>query len=391
MRKVLVLTSHHPSRRQPARAVYGYYTYRALSRYCDIRFLSPWAWWTRARFPRDLVHPPRERWDDLDIDYPPYWSIPGATALHAVAMYASLLRRVDALHRAFPFEVMLTAWAYPDGTAAALLADRLRVPLIATVLGSDINELPRIRSLGFQIVRGLRRAERVVSVSEALRDEVEKLGIARDKLVVQHNGVDGEVFAIRDKRAARAELGLSEDRPLVGYVGNLAHEKGPDVLVAAMAKVPGADLAIIGAGAIQPALEDQARALGVADRVRFLGRKVHDEIPRWINAFDVFCLPSRREGCPNVVLEALASGRPVVASRVGGVPELLRKDNGLLVPPDRPAELGAALESALSRAWDPDALRATVPSLSWDAVARTYDRLIEEVVSSFRSTERSPR
>ena len=139
-------------------------------------------------------------------------------------------------------------------------------------------------------------------------------------------------------------LGLPADRPLVGYVGNLAHKKGPDVLVAAMAELAKrssreVDLAIIGAGAVEPALREQALALGVAGRVRFVGRKVHDEIPQWINVFDVFCLPSRREGCPNVVLEALASGRPVVASRVGGVPELLRKDNGLLVPPDRPAEL----------------------------------------------------
>jgi len=82
-----------------------------------------------------------------------------------------------------------------------------------------------------------------------------------------------------------------------------------------------------------------------------------------------------------VVLEALASGRPVVASGVGGVPELLRRDNGILVPPDRAADLAQALGRALDRTWDATALRATVPSLSWDAVARTYHRVVEDVVA----------
>jgi glycosyltransferase involved in cell wall biosynthesis len=387
MRRVLVLTSHHPSRREPARAVYGYYTYRALSRYCDIRFLSPVAWWTRARFPRDLVTPPRERWDDIEIEYPPYWSIPGAASLHGLALAASLTRRVAALHRASPFEAVLTAWAYPDGFAAAAVAALIGVPLVATVLGSDVNELPKVPALRWQIRAGLLRAARVVSVSEALGDEVARLGVPRERIVVAHNGVDGEVFALRDRGEARAALGIPPGRRLVGYVGNLAPEKGPDVLVEAMAalvKLRAAreertDLAIVGAGAVEPALRRRAGELGISARVRFLGRRVHDEVPQWISAFDVLCLPSRREGCPNVVLEALASGRPVVASSVGGVPELLRRDNGILVPPDRPDALAEALHRALDRSWDAGVLRATVPSLSWDAVARTYSRLVSEV------------
>jgi glycosyltransferase involved in cell wall biosynthesis len=386
MRRVLVLTSHHPSRREPARAMYGYYTYRALARYCDIRFLAPVAWWTRARFPGDLMTPPRERWGDVGIEYPPYWSIPGATSLHGLALAASLARRVAALHRASPFEAVLTAWAYPDGFAAAVVAAVLGVPLIATVLGSDVNELPKVPALRWQIRAGLRRAARVVSVSEALGDEVARLGVPRERIVVAHNGVDGEVFALRDRGEARAALGIPRDRALVGYVGNLVPEKGPDMLVEAMAalvkrRTAPVGLAILGAGVVEPALRRRVGELGIADRVSFLGRRTHDEVPRWISALDVLCLPSRREGCPNVVLEALASGRPVVASSVGGVPELLCRDNGILVPPDRSDALADALHRALDRSWDAATLRATVPSLSWDAVARTYSRLVSEVIA----------
>jgi glycosyltransferase involved in cell wall biosynthesis len=389
MRRVLVLTSHHPSRRQPARAIYGYYTYAALARYCQIRFLSPFPWWTRARWPAELLRAPRERWGDLEIEYPAYWSIPGAASLHALGLAASLARRVAALRREFGFEAILTAWAYPDAVAAAMIAERERLPLIATVLGSDINVLPGKPLLARQIRWGLSRAQRVVAVSEPLREAVVRLGVPRERTVVRQNAVDGDVFAIRDRGPARSALGLDPARPLVGYVGNLAHEKGPDVLVDAMGALVResgrpVDLAIIGAGALERELRARVAALGLGDRVRFLGRKVHDEVPRWISAFDVLCLPSRREGCPNVVLEALASGRPVVATAVGGVPDLIRGDNGILVPPERPAELGEALARALDRSWDPVAIRATLPSPSWDAVARTYQALVEEVVGAWR-------
>jgi glycosyltransferase involved in cell wall biosynthesis len=385
MRKILVLTSYHPSSREPGRAVWSHYTYSALARYCSIRFLSPWPWWTRTAWPLDLLRPPRERWDDLEIEYPAYWSVPGVTALHALGMSASLLRRVAAVRREFPFEAIVSAWAYPDGVAAAFLARNERVPLVTSVLGSDINELVRRPLIAPQIRWGLRNAQRVIAVSHALRHEVVRLGVPPERAIVRHNGVDGTVFTLRDRQAARAALGLDRDRPLIGYVGNLVHEKGPDVLIEAMgalAREPrtAPDLVVIGSGALERTLRERALALGVADRVRFVGRKTHDELPLWFGALDVLCLPSRREGCPNVVLESLASGRPVVASAVGGLPELLGSDNGILVPAERPTELQRALSSALSRAWDAAKLRDTVPSPSWDAVARTYHAAIEDVI-----------
>jgi glycosyltransferase involved in cell wall biosynthesis len=386
VRKILVLTSHHPSRRRPLQALYGYYTYQALARYCEIRFVAPAPWWTRWRWPGEIARPPVERWGELEVEFPAYWSIPGATPLHAAGMAVSLAGRIRAIRREFPFEAILTAWAYPDAVAAARIAAREKVPLVATVLGSDVNVLTRKPALRSQILGGLSQARRVVAVSEALGDELVRLGLPRERIVVQHNGVDGNVFAIADRSAARAALGLPPDRSLVGYVGRLSHEKGIDVVVEAMGELVRreprpVDLVVVGSGPMEQPLRARASALGLADRVRFAGHRGHEELPRWLSALDVFCLPSRSEGCPNVVLEALASGRPVVASAVGGVPELLRRDNGILVPPDRPAALAEALGQALDRTWDPEALRATVPSLSWDAVARTYRQLVEDVIA----------
>src|SRR5439155_3962197 len=143
---------------------------------------------------------------------------------------------------------------------------------------------------------------------------------------------------------------------------------------------PGARLVVVGGGNREAHLRSRVRELGCEAHVRFYGRQPHEEIARWISASDVLCLPSQREGCPNVVLEALASGRPVVASNVGGVPELLEKDNGLLVPPGQPRLLGEALAAAVSRDWCPEHLRSTVPCLSWRDFGAGFHRVLHSAV-----------
>src|SRR5262249_29631056 len=151
--------------------------------------------------------------------------------------------------------------------------------------------------------------------------------------------------------------------------------KGTDVLVRAMAELVAlgrrdVDLSIVGSGDRDTEMKGLAEELRLLGVVAFRGRRLHDEIPIWMSAADVFVLPSRREGCPNVVLEALASGRPVVASNVGGIPELVHdaapSENGVLVEAGNPGQLARALASALDRIWDPAALRNSVESLSWN-------------------------
>jgi glycosyltransferase involved in cell wall biosynthesis len=169
-------------------------------------------------------------------------------------------------------------------------------------------------------------------------------------------------------------------------VGNLLPEKGPDILIDGFKvlteKVPErrADLVVLGDGPLMRPLASLVREYGLAGRVRLLGRRPNAEVAAWMSAADVLCLPSLREGCPNVVLEALASGRPVVASNVGGVPELLDKDNGLLVPPGQPEQLGEALAAAVSRDWCPEHLRSTVPCLSWRDFGAGFHRVLYSAV-----------
>lgn len=395
MTRVLILSNLYPSPHVPTRGTFNLQGFRALSSYCATRAVVPVLWWERTRRPGEWLVAPRSKDTGIEAVYPSCWHVPQFHPLHPYTMHASVSRYVRRIHREFPFDAILASWACPDGVAAARLAQEFDCPVVTMVLGTDVNALATHPALRRHLEWGLQRAAKVITVSGALRDRVTELGVAPERVLVQHNGVDGERFQIRDQGAARERLGLPAERKLVVFVGNLVHEKGVDVLVEALAQVrgPGAeniDLVLIGAGGMAEALRQRAEALGIGPRVRFCGRRPHEEIAEWITASNLFCLPSRREGCPNVVLEALASGRPVVASRVGGVPELVRAENGVLVPAEDAAALADGLRTALARTWRPEVLRATVPCLSWDQFGRTLHNTLETAIREHRGRAVTP-
>jgi glycosyltransferase involved in cell wall biosynthesis len=215
-------------------------------------------------------------------------------------------------------------------------------------------------------------------------------------VVVQHNGVDGELFSIRDMAEARAYLGIDHRGPIVAYVGNLKLPKGVRVLVDAVnplvRRLGRSDVlvCIVGGGEATAEIALRVRQLGVEKHVRLCGRQLHASIPWWMSAADVVCLPSYMEGRPNAVLEALAVGRGVVATRVGGIPEILSEVTGVLVPPGDAGQLANGLSAALDRAWDPKAQRASVEHLSWDAVGDAYHNLLASVLEEWRGKSLPP-
>jgi glycosyltransferase involved in cell wall biosynthesis len=400
--RVLLFSNHYPASDAPTRGTYNHHIFNALGKWCDIRVVGPIAWWTRTRRIRELFIAPRESRFGLDAAFPTFFSIPGAAALHGHATSISLAAHLARLHREFPWDVVVGSNAYPDGVGAADVAAVSRAPLVQNVIGTDVNELPERPALGRQIRAALRRAQRVVAVSRHMADRVVALGIPRDRVVAQHNGVDGTTFAPRDRAEARKRVGLDHRGPVIVYVGNVKIGKGVGVLVDSMAPLirrhgrEGALLCIVGSGEAEAEIAARVRDLGLQSNIRLAGRQLHTEVPFWISAADILCLPSFMEGCPNVVLEALASGRGVVATRVGGIPELLRDgETGILVPPGNPVALAAGLAKALARPWDPAIQRASVEHLSWEGVARAYHDIIEAAVAERRgegmSAEGRPR
>ncbi len=389
--RALVYTHHFPSSEAPSRAPYSFHTYRALARHCALRVVAPIPWWWRTRTPKLIFSPLHETSSGIDALFPSYYSIPAFWPLHGVAVAASTLPLVRTIRKAFPFDMILAANAYPDAVAASYLAKYFGVPFFATVLGSDINLSGENAALRPQIAAALRKAARVIAVSGALGERVANMGVDKARITVVRNGVDGEAFAIRDRNEARIELGLPTDRPIVMFAGNLVPVKAVDVLIEATAafrslSAPPILVCVVGGGSLAEELSAQAKRLGLTEeQIRFTGKVLPTDVPRYMNACDVFCLPSREEGSPNVIVEALASGKPVVATHVGGIPELVSRDNGILVKPDDSNGLSRALVSAVTHVWDPEALRRTVPSLSWNDVGDAYAALMQGTLAERRT------
>ena len=204
-----------------------------------------------------------------------------------------------------------------------------------------------------------RFVDRVIAVSEAARTFlIRGKGYAAGKITVVPNGRDLSVFRPGAAReGARKELGLDRAVPLVGVVGRLEEQKGHGYLLeawpAVVGEFPDARLLLVGDGSLRDALEARARALGVADSLIFAGFR--SDVPRFLDAMDVVCLPSLYEGMPLTAIEGSAMARPVVATAVDGTPEVVRDGRtGRLVPPADPAALGRALGDLLR---DPDAAR----------------------------------
>jgi glycosyltransferase involved in cell wall biosynthesis len=193
------------------------------------------------------------------------------------------------------------------------------------------------------------------------------------------NGVDTDLLFPQDRQAARRNLHLPLHGRIVLCIGNIVLIKGQDLLLEAFRSIATNDdyLIFVGDGEMRSVLSSRAREFSgqMGQRILFVGSQPHDAIPRWMAAADLLCLPSRNEGLPNVVLEAIACGRPVVATRVGGVEEVMTSSVvGTMVPPEDIAELGRALRNALDRDWDAAAIRREAERFSWgDTVRQCFD------------------
>jgi teichuronic acid biosynthesis glycosyltransferase TuaC len=292
-------------------------------------------------------------------------------ALYATSVAVPLRRIV----RQFRPDVLLSAWAYPDGTAAVALGKWLELPTVVRTMGSDINDFAQKPRRRPQIRWAMRHADCVIAVSEALGAELEKLGVSPGRIAVIPTGVDLAKFHPVARADVRRELELPEG-PLILVPSRLSREKGIHFFLEALARLdPNTHGVLVGDGQEEDPLRAQAAQLGIAARVHFAGFQPEARMKLYYSAADLTCLPSTEEGWPDVLMESLACGCPVVASRVGGVPEIVRlTGDGATVPPADPPALAAALAASLARAWDRG---ATADKMREHTIQRTARRYYE--------------
>lgn len=385
--RVLLYSSQFPTPRDPNGGIFTAQLAAALAARVSLEVLCPLPWcpdlpWFRRHSQWGVIAgvPANGRHGDIAVRYPKFLLIPRLSGplqplLQSAAVWFALRRHL----RAQTYDVIHAHWLYPDGVAAALLGKWLRVPVVLTALGSDVNVYAEYRLRRWQIRWALRRARAVTAVSRALRDRLALLMPDTHRLHYIPNGVDTARFFPLEavaRSTCRHRLGLDPRKRYLLFVGRLHSVKGLAVLLDALALLVDQsrltfDTVLVGDGEERATLERQARELGLGDRVVFRGERPHAEIPSWLQAVDVFCLPSRMEGMPNVVLEALACGVPVVATRVGAVPDIIGPRAGIVVEPGSAVALAKALHEAFDRDWRP--ADSAPPAVSdWESVARQY-------------------
>jgi teichuronic acid biosynthesis glycosyltransferase TuaC len=323
--------------------------------------------------------PLRETWQGVDVVHPRYRHWPGLSMRRqADAMARGARATVAALAAAGPI-VLDAHYLWPDGVAASVLAAELRVPFTLTARGTDLNRIAADPVVAKRIRTAAAAAHACCAVSKALGDRFAAVaGLPRTRITDVRNGVDLERFQPGDVGAARRRLGLPTAGPLLLGIGRLVAGKGfVDAAAAVQALSPPATLVLVGDGP-----ERAAIAAAGGDRVQFLGNRPPAEVALACQAADVLVLPSHAEGWPNVVTEALASGLPVVATAVGGIPEILQAPvplwRGALVATQNVAALTAALGAVLAAGSDRARVREFARQYGWDDPVRS-------LVAIFRS------
>ena len=399
--RVLVVTRIFPNRLEPLTCAFNRQQIAALSRTCDVEVIAAIPYLPRARMlvgdrsraSRLASLPKHDVIDGVHVRNAKIPYVPRAGRALApinVALYfAALIPELASLRGRF--DIVLGTYLHPDAVAAALLARALGVPYAVKAHGTDVNTVSRWVTVRPMLRATLRSATVAFGVSAPMTARLVELGAPPERAFLLHNGVSKAVFYPRNREESRRRLSLPEHGRIVVFVGRLVLEKGLRELMAAFTLARRArakrgalpmHLVFVGEGPLRDELMAFARAAsGPSHQVLLRGPLPLEDVAEHIAASDVLALPSFAEGTPNVLLESFASGRPVVATEVGGVPDIVNPgENGLLVPPGNVEALALALDEAVDARWDEHAIVATAPP-SWDASAGELERCLASAVA----------
>jgi glycosyltransferase involved in cell wall biosynthesis len=381
--KILSLSSVYPNPDEPGLGLFVRSRLEHVARSAEVKVVAPLPILDYSN-PQRKVYRQRQfppvRWDgDVEIFHPRWLYPPLGTPLNVACLFARLFPLLLRLRRTWPFDLIDAHFCYPEGVTAALLASVFHVPFTITLRGSEtIFDAYRFRRLAMRCA--LRCAAGIIAVSEDLRRFAISRGAAPGHIFTIPNGIDGGLFRPRDRAEMRRAHGLPLGRKLIVSAGELIEAKGHHLVIQALPALlaSGIDAELVIAGGTArggPRFEESLRRLvkdsGLVDRVTFAGWVGRQGLAELLAAADLFCLASYTEGWPNVVHEALACGAPVVATRVGGIPEMIPSERfGILIPPRDQDALEHALTSALQKQWDADAISDWGRDRDWDCVAR---------------------
>jgi glycosyltransferase involved in cell wall biosynthesis len=388
--RIAVLTSLYPSAVRPHEGVFAERRWLGMgARGHAVGIVHPLPWSPLSFARREWSELARmasvEERGGLRIDRPRYVHMPGRALANARAFAARGLRCI--LARGKP-EVVVADYAWPASAAAPKL-EPTDIACVISGRGSDVLQVAGEAGLGPELARNLRSAGHWCAVSADLVARMDQLAGSPGRGVLVPNGVDADLFHPRERDAARKELQIEPKPTLVLVVGHLIERKDPLLALAAFEALPSelrsrSRLVFIGRGPLETALRAEIARRAAGQRVTLAGEVAPSALATWYAAADLLLLCSHREGRPNVVLEALSCGTPVLATDAGGTAELLGEFDGMLARTRDPAQLAALAARLLERPRDARRLSEHVRQFSWDKSFEALEGVLESALRAKR-------
>lgn len=376
--KVLLITNLFPNNREPNRGIFVKQSAVYLSRLCELVVVAPVNWfpplfkWSKSMVALREV-PREEIIEGIRVLHPRWFSVPLLTRLiNGFLMFVALTPCLRSVKKEFNFDVIYAHWLFPDGFAAALVSRIFRKPLLLHAHGCDVNRYMNSHLRKTMITAAINHARGVSVVSRQIRQRLISEGVPAEKISFIPNGINRSSFRPVPMEEARKKLNLVKGEFIYLFIGSFEMVKGVDTLIKAFnllantVKRHDAHLYLIGHGSCEGLMRTLVSECAINKSVHFIGSIQHALIPVWMNAANILCLPSIREGIPNVVLEAQSCGKPVIASCVGGIPDIISSEQyGFLVQPNNLSSLADALVKGLSKTWDPSVIAMNPMLISW--------------------------
>ena len=393
--KILTLSSVFPNQALPFYGLFVYERMKHVAKKSDVFVVSPIPWSpfdSFIRFFKKKFRPARkgiETRDQLEMMYIRFLCLPGIFKfLDGYLYYRSILNPVGKLIKKNGIDIIDAHFAYPDGFAAMLLAKKSGLPFSVTLRGTEV---PYSTSFyrRWQMRWGFKKADKIICVSQSLSEIASELGAEPAKLKIIPNGINTDIFYPRNRSKARTRLGIQGDTKIILSVGGLVKRKGFHRVIPHLKKMKmdfkDILFIIVGGESVEGNYSGELRALvnelGLEDVVRFEGLQPPEKLPYYYAAADIFVLATANEGWPNVIVESLACGTPVVATDVGGVKEIITHDDlGYTVPFDDPEALYAKMKKALGQSWDHEKISSYACRRSWNNVADEVLTMFKEIL-----------
>ena len=404
--KILVLSYLFPNSVHKEFGIFVLNRLKALSENCEIIVINPIPWFPFSgklkRYQNFKDIPKIETKFGIKIYHPRFLIIPKYFKFFdSLSYFIAALPVALKIEKHFKFDVIDLHWTYPDILSGKLFSMIFKKKWMVTVRGMralniyfDISQNRFFEEVSFRqaiLKKFLPESDNVIVLSQELRQTCLSFGVVSEKIKIISNGVDATCFYSIDKSIAREQIGVPHRGKILLTVGNLTHGKGIDRVLNGLKDLQRKHGPIIyyiagssgAAGDYTRELEKTIISLGLNDNVVFLGQINHSQLVYWYNAADIFCLPSRSEGCPNVLMEALSCGCPSVSTNVGMVSEILVQNEMGQLSENNGNDFIHALDTALSNSYDRQHIAKRMEIHTWEQCGR---RILREYKSLVKTT-----